>query len=47
MAIVTEHFDVFPFTGPARVLRRDERALLSRAVPTMPGVAWDPIPPLG
>ena len=46
MAIVTEHFDVYPFTGRARVLRRDERALLSRAVPAMPGVAWDPIPPL-
>ena len=46
MAIVHEKFDVFPFIEPPRVLRRDERELLSRAVPKVPGVSWDPIPPL-
>lgn len=46
MGIVTEHFDAFPFDRPARTLRRDEAELLSRAVPKMPGISWDPIPPL-
>ncbi|MFT3797126.1 hypothetical protein [Microbacterium sp.] len=46
MTIVTEYFDEFPFDGEPRVLRRDEELLLSRAVPRMPGVSWDPIPPL-
>lgn len=46
MGIVTEQFEVFPFDEPARVFKRDEGTLLSRAVPKMPGVSWDPIPPL-
>ena len=46
MGQVVELFDVFPFTTPPRRLLRDERALLSRAVPHAPGVSWDPIPPL-
>lgn len=46
MSIVTELFDAFPFDRPARALRRDEAELLSRAVPKMPGISWDPIPPL-
>ncbi|MFT4229465.1 MAG: hypothetical protein QM602_04170 [Microbacterium sp.] len=46
MTIVTEHFDEFPFDGDPRVLQRDEELLLSRAEPRVPGVSWDPIPPL-
>ena len=46
MSTVTEHFDCFPFTEPARVLRLDERALHTPAVPPVPGLRWDPIPPL-
>lgn len=46
MSIVTENFEVFPFETPARVFKRNEVDLLSRAVPKMPGVSWDPIPPL-
>lgn len=46
MGTVIEHFDAFPFDRAPRVLERDEDALLSRAVPRMPGVSWDPIPPL-
>ncbi len=46
MAIVTEQFEVFPFDRSARVFKRNEGELLSRAVPKMPGVSWDPIPPL-
>ena len=46
MGFVTEHFDAFPFIEPPRVMKRDEGSLLSRAIPAMPGVSWDPIPPL-
>lgn len=46
MGVVTEYFDAFPFDSAPRVLKRDEKELLSRAVPKMPGVSWDPIPPL-
>jgi len=46
MGIVTEYFDAYPFNEAPRVLKRDERELLSRAVPKMPGVSWDPIPAL-
>ena len=46
MGQVVELFDAFPFTSPPRRLVRDERALLAPAVPTAPGVSWDPIPPL-
>ena len=46
MGTVTEHFDAYPFDRAPRVLTRDEGDLLSRAVPAMPGVSWDPIPPL-
>ena len=46
MGRVVEHFDVFPFTEPARVLLRDEKALLSPAVPGPLGAPWHAIPPL-
>lgn len=46
MGTVSELFDVFPFDTVPRNLKRDELALLSPAVPGMPGVRWDPIPPL-
>ena len=46
MGRVVEHFDVFPFLEPARQLLRDEKALLSPAVPPPVGIRWDPIPPL-
>lgn len=46
MGTVIEKFDAFPFTQPARTLVRDEGALLAPAVPTAPGISWDPIPPL-
>ncbi len=46
MGRVVEHFDVFPFLEPARQLIRDEKALLSPAVPPPVGIRWDPIPPL-
>lgn len=46
MGTVIEHFESFPFDGNGRTLRRDELALLSPAVPAVPGVSWDPIPPL-
>lgn len=46
MGTVTEIFDAFPFDRAARVLERDEQALLSPAIPAVPAVSWDPIPPL-
>lgn len=46
MGRVVERFDVFPFLEPARELARDEKALLSPAVPPPVGIRWDPIPPL-
>ncbi|QNE21355.1 hypothetical protein F1D05_29840 [Kribbella qitaiheensis] len=46
MPTVTELFATFPFDHPPRRLLRDELALLSPAVPKVPGVSWDPIPPL-
>lgn len=46
MGRVVERFDVFPFLEPARTLLRDERALLSPAVPPPVGIRWDPVPPL-
>lgn len=46
MGRVVERFDIFPFLEPARELIRDEKALLSPAVPPPVGIRWDPIPPL-
>ncbi|MFT4306134.1 MAG: hypothetical protein QM604_04495 [Microbacterium sp.] len=46
MGHVLEYFDAFPFDTPPRRLKRDELALLSPAEPKVPGVSWDPIPPL-
>lgn len=45
MTHVREHFDVFPFTTPPRVLLRDEALLLSVAEPGRFGQLWpDPVP---
>ena len=46
MGRVVEHFDVFPFLEPARLLVRDEMAMLSPAVPGPLGGPWTEIPPL-
>lgn len=46
MNIVTEDFEEFPFIGEPRRFRRDEKLLLTEAAPRVPGVSWDPIPPL-
>lgn len=47
MSQITERFDVFPFDAePHREFKRDELSLLSPAIPSAPGVEWDPIPPL-
>lgn len=47
MSQVIEHFDVFPFDeNPHREFKRDELSLLSPAIPSAPGIEWDPIPPL-
>lgn len=40
MTHVREHFDVFPFTTPPRVLLRDEALLLSVAEPGRFGQLW-------
>ncbi|MFT4232630.1 MAG: hypothetical protein QM606_07650 [Leucobacter sp.] len=47
MSQITERFDVFPFdANPHREFKRDELKLLSPAIPSAPGIEWDPIPPL-
>ena len=46
MGHVTELFDAFPFTEPARRLVRDEEALFTPARQPAKGPQWDEIPPL-
>ena len=46
MGHVTEHFDAFPFTEPARTMVRDEAMMLTPAADPPKGPGWDRIPPL-